>query len=785
MDEAKARFLFGEVPEGMDLDDADVRALLFEEADPSEERPAWAALQSVIANQIADDTPAEVWQVARDLVGRGIDRAEVLEQLVHTLAFFTRRILAEETGFDEAAYVAALHRLPLPDPGDAATAARDAVLACQGINDDRLVDLVLAGLAREPDDVVTEQLVANLLDDLIDDGGPLALLAGDRMVHVGDLTAGTVMTHRLSEAEAKMGIITATPDLAPFGRIDDLTLSGGARIESSGDTDDLRWAGPEGWLGAFSPGDLLAFRLSEAGVVSIAVVPATEEPEHDLDLVARLRAAYDRAVEEPWLPIDADELVYDVLLGDRTAFDAPRPPLADLCEAAGLQRRGNEVAHEQSVWDNQTAIRRMWRVMDRLESREEQRAALAALEAAPDEGADAFTLRAVLNGLRTPEVLSVVVEELLGSNDSQEAIESTDRFAQRLLQAAKRPPETAVARWLACVVAERKRDPVAAEGHLRIALNAAPGWDPAVDRAAWYASDRGDARTAAMLWRSLDADDTPDLEIVEQFEDTPRRLLARNEPCWCGSGRKYKNCHLNRPDLPPLPDRVGWIWRKAAAFLERRGGAADLALIDYADARAVDPDDEDDMFEALDDPIVIDCALTEGGWFQRFLDERGPLLPEDEAMLVAAWMAVKRSVYEIAHVRPGNGVTVRDIATEDRLEVRDPTFSEEARHGELICARVVPDGESHQFIGGMFPVIPGSERDILALCDDGGGYELCEAVAAMHRPPVLRTGEGEPGPGKLPATAAASGRQAALDLRWTGESVPALGGRTPGDARSR
>src|SRR6267378_5367161 len=122
MDEAKARFLFGEVPAGMDLDDPDVRALLFEEADPSEERPAWAALQSVIANQIADDTPADVWQVARDLVGRGIDRGVVLEQLTLNLAYFTRLILAEHTTFDEAAYVAALRRLPLPDPGDVATA---------------------------------------------------------------------------------------------------------------------------------------------------------------------------------------------------------------------------------------------------------------------------------------------------------------------------------------------------------------------------------------------------------------------------------------------------------------------------------------------------------------------------------------------------------------------------------------------------------------------------------------------------------------------------------------
>src|SRR5712691_10819003 len=131
MDEEKVRFLFGEVPAGIDVDDPDERAIFFEEADPYEERPAWAALQSVIANQVADDTPAEVWQVARDLVGRGIDRAEVLEQLTLNLAFFTRRILAEKKVFDEAAYVAALRRLPLPDHAEAATAVQEAVLACQ------------------------------------------------------------------------------------------------------------------------------------------------------------------------------------------------------------------------------------------------------------------------------------------------------------------------------------------------------------------------------------------------------------------------------------------------------------------------------------------------------------------------------------------------------------------------------------------------------------------------------------------------------------------------------
>ena len=29
-------------------------------------------------------------------------------------------------------------------------------------------------------------------------------------------------------------------------------------------------------------------------------------------------------------------------------------------------------------------------------------------------------------------------------------------------------------------------------------------------------------------------------------EEQPPAPVGRNEPCWCGSGKKYKQCHLDR-----------------------------------------------------------------------------------------------------------------------------------------------------------------------------------------------------------------------------------------------
>jgi hypothetical protein len=170
------------------------------------------------------------------------------------------------------------------------------------------------------------------------------------------------------------------------------------------------------------------------------------------------------------------------------------------------------------------------------------------------------------------------------------------------------------------------------------------------------------------------------------------------------------------------------------AFLERRGGPAEADVFDVASARAVDPDDPDSVADAYGDPIVMDLALTEGGWFARFLDERGALLPADEALLAASWLLVDRTVYEVLEVRPGDGLEVRDIRTGDQLAVRERTFSRQAQTGALVCARAVPDGHTHQFVGGLFPVAPGTETAVLDLLDDADPEEIADHVAGLYRP---------------------------------------------------
>ncbi len=741
----KIRFLFGDLPVWADPDDPDDRAALFAEAagpDGEVLTPLAAALHEVVAAQITDDRPPQVWATANRLLQQGLDRAEVLAQLALAAGTMAKVAFRTDRPYDEAIYLAMLDGLPHPSMSEIAETILDIARTHQPIKADELDRLAAERLDIDLDDDFAGDLFDQVSDALLTDG-PLEYLARDRVVHVVSLTEGIVLTHRLREDERASGRLDATFDLSGFRRRPVLHLDDGSDVEVSSDEGwTTTWNGPGGWLDAFAPGQLVAVTVDPAGTVELHS-PETE-PDLDQTLPANLRRIYDDEVADSGLPVPGEDLVLELLAEDRTAFESARLPLQELCAAAGLDRRGHEVAHEQSVWQAQDAMRRTHRLLDRFDDVDQARAALEACRAAEEAEADASALRAVMAELRDPAVLSEVTDELLGPYDDPDALEVVEAFAAALRAAAATPRQRAVAHWLSAVACERGGQPIVAEQHLHVAVDADPEWLPAVDRLAWYASDRGDTTTAVRLWRRLGIgpDENPDLAEVLQAGAASTPTPGRNEACWCGSGRKFKQCHLGRAQAVALGDRVGWICRKMVAYLERRGGRTAELITAMALVRAVD-DTDASLVDALGDPLVIDVILHELGWADRFRADRGPLLPDDEQLLVASWALVDRTVYEIDDVRPGTGVSVRDLRTGDHFEVRERTFSQQAKPGWMVCGRAVPDGSTHQFIGGVFGVSPGTEGRVLDLLDGGDAEELLAYVAALHRPPSLQTREGE------------------------------------------
>ncbi len=402
--------------------------------------------------------------------------------------------------------------------------------------------------------------------------GPSPRLAADHTVHVADLTAGIVLTHVVTDDERAAGSLDASFDLAGFHRSDDLTLATGEPIEVDWATPQPPgWTGPDGWLDAYPAGAVLAIEVTPDSVVHITELGAVPATDGVLD--ERLRVVYDRAVDEPWLPVSGEELVLALVLEDPASFREPGAPLSALVAATGLDRRGNEVAHDDTVWHNVVRLRRLWRVMrtmgdvcagalkvlHTLDVADQLAGIDMSVFPEIDGPADTATLRALLGDLRDDEVLVTLEDELFADDD----LGSRNRaaiFTGALLAAAHRPRDRAIAGLLAALHAERSLEPLVAEQHLHLAHHADPDSVLVTDRLAWYASDRGDAPRATRLWRRLEAPAAvnQDLAAVERFASPSRPRPGRNDACWCGSGRKYKAVppRLDRPTTAPRAGRM-------------------------------------------------------------------------------------------------------------------------------------------------------------------------------------------------------------------------------------
>lgn len=57
--------------------------------------------------------------------------------------------------------------------------------------------------------------------------------------------------------------------------------------------------------------------------------------------------------------------------------------------------------------------------------------------------------------------------------------------------------------------------------------------------------------------------------LLSPRPQTPQAEVRRNDLCWCGSGKKYKKCHLKSDEAKRIEDRYA---AQAAAAQKRASG---------------------------------------------------------------------------------------------------------------------------------------------------------------------------------------------------------------------
>ena len=216
---------------------------------------------------------------------------------------------------------------------------------------------------------------------------------------------------------------------------------------------------------------------------------------------------------------------------------------------------------------------------------------------------------------------------------------------------------------------------------------------------------------------------------------------ARNQPCPCGSGRKYKLCHghpASGSRAVSVREQAHQLYDKAVLFCKTRhhGYLADLVQ-DVLDEGG-------EMADALI-PTVLDAVLFNAGMLQEYLDLRGDLLAQAERDLIAAWLARGPSVLEVEGCEPGQWLDLRDLRTGVRSHVTEHRGSQQVRERMLLYTRVADVGDGQELYGGI-SVIRVHELDaFLDLLDgDPDAEDLIGYLLARLGPPALVTPEGDP-----------------------------------------
>ena len=237
-----------------------------------------------------------------------------------------------------------------------------------------------------------------------------------------------------------------------------------------------------------------------------------------------------------------------------------------------------------------------------------------------------------------------------------------------------------------------------------------------------------------------DAYDPLFFEVVG-FAVRPPAQARRNDRCPCGSGRKYKDCHLGK-ERHPLAERSAWLYRKARRYLHdgryRALGAELAATMQQASGLGARL-----LMDLLDSELVDDVALCEGGVFDEFLAERDAILPDDEALLAARWALVERSLFEVESV-DRDVLTLRDLRTGDTIVVTNTTAQDETRPGALLVGRPLPVDDTWRAHSGFVPVGDHAHDYTLAALDAGDAFEVAAAIGATFAPPTLQNTDGEP-----------------------------------------
>ncbi|MFN0091716.1 MAG: SEC-C domain-containing protein [Acidimicrobiales bacterium] len=531
-----------------------------------------------------------------------------------------------------------------------------------------------------------------------------------------------VFTHRLSSGEVAREAVDLCPDLVALALPTEFTLAGGVDVHLSVGGEDPRAAehgslvGPVGWLSGRTAGDLLAVRY-DGEQVGLEVIPDSElDPAAGRAAADALRHAF-ASLDRRRAP-EVHRLTVDAIGAQPDCFATPTRPIGELLADAGIEVRGAWAGPADQAWPTPPEQVRLERLEARLAGAEGccRRSAQQALAAwfawlaereraereptaEPAPPADAAGLAADVDH----GAVAALLAEAASIGRAAVSLRRLGEWADEVAAAAGSSP--AGLEYLRALGRDAAGDGQAAEAHLLAGLATAPDHPACLGLLAELEQDRGDAvRSLALLRRAGRPAAAATMQELAPF--LAAGDVKRNDPCPCGSGRKYKACCSGRTLRRPLAERAQWLLVKATRHAVR------FDPLGYDSLRRL----FDSSGSADGDALALDMLLFQVGGLARYLAGRGALLPADELACASGWPAEQFRLLEVDAPDPASPGAAVDQRSGERLTLTGGSVAE-LRHGEVVLARALPVGEVWILSGAVIRLPPGSRSRANALVE--------------------------------------------------------------------
>jgi len=191
-------------------------------------------------------------------------------------------------------------------------------------------------------------------------------------------------------------------------------------------------------------------------------------------------------------------------------------------------------------------------------------------------------------------------------------------------------------------------------------------------------------------------------------------LTGRNDPCPCGSGKKYKKCCLSKAYIEKGEGREDIIRAKVVQdllkffnenFADSLADARDIFWSDFVPEKQLDDETlpladmnfwewvvHDYLIDEEDEKTLIDLYL-----------ESGSKISIDEHRVLSMMKNSVISLYEVQEVFPEKGLLLKDLLLGGEYDVREKAATKSARKWDIFAARLLYVDGIYILSGAVYP----------------------------------------------------------------------------------